>query len=280
MKQTFLILLISVISTLSINAQYSNTFNNNLNTNNNNNNVRTVRLDTNAYKTLFNGKLEPAWVYIGEAKRAINNGDTPYALYIMNKTVMYYPDNADAHYFLGLIYEKEGGNPAEQGGAASYRLAIEEYKKAINLSTNLTIPAYKLDAYFSLLYIYEKLIDENNYANVEKEIIAMAESTYKNYEKGRIYFRLAQHYGSRNRGTAAIDYYRQSYLNGYRKKLSLFRMALIYRRMRNYVQEKETLILANKYDFDYVEPTNFEVQKAIVQRLEALKNVRIPKKLY
>ena len=50
--------------------------------------------------------------------------------------------------------------------------------------------------------------------------------------------------------------------------------------MRNYVQEKETLILANKYDFDYVEPTNFEVQKAIVQRLEALKNVRIPKKLY
>ena len=57
MKQTFLILLISVISTLSINAQYSNTFNNNLNTNNNNN-VRTVRLDTNAYKTLFNGKLD------------------------------------------------------------------------------------------------------------------------------------------------------------------------------------------------------------------------------
>ena len=56
-------------------------------------------------------------------------------------------------------------------------------------------------------------------------------------------------------------------------------MSLIYRRMRNYVQEKETLMLAIKYDFDNVEPSNFDVQKAIVQRLEALKNVRIPKKL-
>ncbi|WP_300367957.1 hypothetical protein [Brachyspira sp.] len=241
--------------------------------------VRTINIDTNTYSSLFNGKLEPAWVYIGEAKRAIYKGDIAYALYIMNKTLMYYPDNADAHYFLGLIYEKEAGSPAEQGGAASYRLAIEEYRKAINLYTNLTIPAYKLDSYFSLLYIYEKLIDENNYANVEKEIIDMADKTYKKYEKGRIYFRLAEHYGNRNRGTAAIDYYRQAYLNGYRQKLSLFRMSLIYRRMRNYVQEKETLILANKYDFDNVEPSNFDVQKAIVQRLEALRNVRIPKKL-
>ena len=275
MKRTFFILLILIVSALSVNAQYTNSLNNT-----NISSVPTVRLDTNSYSSIFSGKLEPAWVYIGEAKRAINNGDIPYALYIMNKTLMYYPENADAHYFLGLIYEKEGGNPAEQGGAASYRLAIEEYRKAINFSANLTIPAYELDAYFSLLYIYEKLIDENNYANVEKEIISMAENTYNRQEKGRIYFRLAQHYGEKNRDTAAIDYYRQAYMNGYRQKLSLFRMSLIHRKMRNYVQEKETLILANKYNFDYVEPSNFDVQKAIVQRLEALKNVRIPRKLY
>lgn len=276
MKHIFLILNILLLTSLSIYAQGQslNTPNRTADT------VRTIEIDTNTYSSsLFNGKLEPAWVYIGEAKRAIYNGDISYALFIMNKTLMYYPNNADAHYFLGLIYEKEGGNPAEQGGAASYRLAIEEYKKAISLSSNLTIPAYKLDAYFSLLYIYEKLIDENNYANIEKEIIAMADRTYKNYEKGRIYFRLAEHYSAKNRGTASIDYYRQSYINGYRKKLSLFRMSLIYRRMRNYVMEKETLILANKYDFENVEPSNFDVQKAIVQRLEALKNVRIPKKL-
>ena len=275
MKRIFLTFNILVLTSLSIYAQGQslNTPNRTAET------VRTITIDTNTYSSLFNGKLEPAWVYIGEAKRAIYKGDIPYALYIMNKTIMYYPDNADAHYFLGLIYEKEGGNPAEQGGAASYRLAIEEYQKAIRLATNRPIPAYKLDSYFSLLYIYEKLVDENNYANTEKEIITMAENTYKNYEKGRIYFRLAEHYGLKNRGTAAIDYYRQAYINGYRQKLSLFRMSLIYRRMRNYVQEKETLILADKYNFDNVEPSNFEVQKAIVQRLEALRNVRIPKKL-
>ena len=275
MKRIFFIFNILVLSALSVYARGQSLTDPNRAADT----VRTVEIDTNMYRSLFNGKLEPAWVYIGEAKRAIYNGDIPSALYIMNKTLMYYPDNADAHYFLGVIYEKEAGNPAEQGGAASYRLAIEEYRKSINLSTNLTVPAYKLDAYFNLLYIYEKLIDENNYASVEKEIIAMAENSYKREEKGRIYFKLAEHYGKRNRGTVAIDYYRQAYLNSYRQKLSLFRISLIYRRMRNYVQEKETLILASKYNFDNVEPSNFEVEKAIVQRLEALKNVRIPKKL-
>ncbi|MEI0564297.1 hypothetical protein [Brachyspira pulli] len=274
MKRIFLIFNILVLGTLSVYAGQSlKTPNRTADT------TEHITVDTNMYRSLFTGKLEPAWVYIGEAKRAIYNGDISFALYIMNKTLMYYPDNADAHYFLGVIYEKEGGNPAEQGGAASYKLAIEEYKKAINLATNLTIPAYKLDAYFSLLYIYEKLIDEDNYAIIEKEIINLAETSYKTEEKGRIYFRLAEHYGKRNRGTAAIDYYRQAYINDYRQKLSLFRMSLIYRRMRSYVQEKEALLLASKYTFDNVEPSNFDVDKAIYQRLEALKNVRIPKKL-
>lgn len=275
MKRIFLIFNIFVLGALSVYAQGQS-----LNIPNRTADTEEhITVDTNMYKSLFTGKLEPAWVYIGEAKRAIYNGDISFALYIMNKTLMYYPNNADAHYFLGVIYEKEGGNPAEQGGAASYKLAIEEYKKAINLAANLTIPAYKLDAYFSLLYIYEKLIDEDNYAVVEKEIINLAETSYKTEEKGRIYFRLAEHYGKRNRGTAAIDYYRQAYINDYRQKLSLFRMSLIYRRMRSYVQEKEALLLASKYTFDNVEPSNFEVDKAIYQRLEALKNVRIPKKL-
>ncbi|WP_295161491.1 hypothetical protein [uncultured Brachyspira sp.] len=275
MKHIFFIFITAVLTCFSIypQEQYLNT------QNIESDSVKTVIIDTNAYGSLFNGKLEPAWVYIGEAKRSIYKGDISYALYIMNKTLMYYPDNADAHYFLGVIYEKEGGNPAEQGGMASYRLAIEEYRKAINLSSNLTIPAYKLDSYFSLLYIYEKLIDENNYAGIEKEIISMAENSYKREERGRIYFRLAEHYGNRNKYSAAIDYYRKSYINGYRQKLSLFRMSLIYRRTRSYSKEKEVLLLANRYNFDNAEPSNFDVQKAIIQRLEALKNVRIPNKL-
>lgn len=266
MKRVFLIYLIFIVSHL-----YAQTSTNEV--------IRSVRLDTSSYGDIFNDKIQPAWVYIGEAKRSIYNGDISYALYIMNKTVMYYPNNADAHYFLGLIYEKEANDTAKQGDIASYRLAIEEYKKSIALSSNFTIPSYKLDAYFNLLYIYEKLIEEENYAQTEKEIIDIAEKSYNRLEKGRIYFKLAEHYSGRNRGTAAIDYYGQAYINGYRQKLSLFRMSLIYRKMRNYVKEKETLLLANRYNFENIEPSNFEVQKAIIQRLEDLKNVRIPKKL-
>lgn len=240
---------------------------------------QTNEFNASSYRSINGEKLEPAWVYIGEAKRAIKNGDTSYALYLMNKTIMYYPDNADAHYYLAVIYEKEAGEPAEQGGAASYRLAIEEYKKAIQLNKNLNVPAYKLDAYFSLLHIYEKLIDEENYAITEKEIINMAENGMNRLERGRIYFKLAELYDNRNRNSSAIDFYRQAYLNGYRQKLSLFRISILYRRMRNYTQEKEYLILANKYEFANNEPSNYEVQKSIVQRLEALKNVKIPKKL-
>ena len=240
---------------------------------------QTNEFNANSYRSINGEKLEPAWVYIGEAKRAIKNGDTSYALYLMNKTIMYYPDNADAHYYLAVIYEKEAGEPAEQGGAASYRLAIEEYKKAIQLNKNLNVPAYKLDAYFSLLHIYEKLIDEENYAITEKEIINMAENGMNRLERGRIYFKLAELYDNRNRNSSAIDFYRQSYLNGYRQKLSLFRISIIYRKARNYTQEKEYLILANKYEFANDEPSNYEVQKSIIQRLTDLKNVRIPKKL-
>ena len=257
MKKIFLLLLIFCLSIYSQTNEFS----------------------ANSYRSINREKLEPAWVYIGEAKRAIKNGDTSYALYLMNKTIMYYPDNADAHYYLAVIYEKEAGEPAEQGGAASYRLAIEEYKKAIQLNKNLNVPAYKLYAYFSLLHIYEKLIDEENYAITEKEIINMAENGMNRLERGRIYFKLAELYDNRNRNSSAIDFYRQSYLNGYRQKLSLFRISIIYRKARNYTQEKEYLILANKYEFANNEPSNYEVQKSIVQRLEALKNVKIPKKL-
>ncbi len=238
-----------------------------------------IRLDTNAYKTVFGTQRQPVWVYIGEAKRALHQGDTSYALYLMNQTLSYYPDSADAHYYLGMIYEREAGDPADAGGAASYRLAIEEYKKSIELYTNFSIPAYKLDSYFNLLNIYEKLIDEENYAIIEKEISDLADRTFDKAERGRIYFKLAEHYDERNRSTASIDFYRKAYLNGYRQKLSLFRISIIYRKMRNYVSEKEYLILANKYEFKNLEPSNFEVEKSIVQRLKALQNVRIPKKL-
>ena len=71
-----------------------------------------IRLDTNAYKTVFGTQRQPVWVYIGEAKRALHQGDTSYALYLMNQTLSYYPDSADAHYYLGMIYEREAGDPA------------------------------------------------------------------------------------------------------------------------------------------------------------------------
>lgn len=242
--------------------------------------ITTLRIDTNFFMSSFDGKLQPAWVYIGEAKRAINDGNSSYALFIMNKTLLYYPENADAHYLLGMIYESEAGKPSEQGGIATYRLAVEEYKKSIQYANNLTIPSYKYDAYFNLLDIYEKLIDQTNYSQTEQEIINMAERSYNKMEKGRIYFKLAEHYDARNRRTSAIDYYRQSYLNGYRQKLSLFRISIIYRKMRNYVQEKETLMLASGYSFENEEPSNFEVDKIIINRLEQLKNVKIPRKIY
>ena len=69
-------------------------------------------------------------------------------------------------------------------------------------------------------------------------------------------------------------------MNGYRQKLSLFRISIIYRKMRNYVQEKETLMLASGYSFENEEPSNFEVEKIIINRLEQLKNVKIPRKIY
>ena len=50
--------------------------------------------------------------------------------------------------------------------------------------------------------------------------------------------------------------------------------------MRNYVQEKETLMLASGYSFENEEPSNFEVEKIIINRLEQLKNVKIPRKIY
>lgn len=235
---------------------------------------------SNARVSPLHSKREPSWVYVGDAKRAIARGDIAYALDTLNKTIMNYPDNADAYYLLGLIYEKEAGNPATQGGATVYRLAVSEYKKALNYSSNFTVPAYKLDCYFNLLYIYEKLIDETNYAQTEKEINTLAEETYNLKEQGRIYFRLAEHYAGRNRDVTALEYYRKSYEDGYRQKLSLFRMSLLYRKMRNYVKEKETLTLANKYNFEYDEPSNFDVQKAITQRLEELINIKIPRRFY
>lgn len=223
---------------------------------------------------------EPAWVYIGESKRYIAENKISLALELLNNVIAEYPENADAHYLLATIYEKEAGDPGSLGGAAVYILAINEYQKTLEYAQNLTVPAYELDAYFNLLKIYEKLIDNEKYEETEILIGRLAEKAYRNIDKGRIYFRLGDYYGSRNQDILALENYDLSYKNAYRQKISLFKSSLINRKMRNYVKEKSKLILANNYDFDYEEPINFDVQRAINSRLLELQNIEIPNKFY
>lgn len=223
---------------------------------------------------------EPTWVYIGEARRYIAENKPSLALELLNNVIAEYPENADAHYFLATVYEKEAGNPASPGGAAVYILAINEYQKTIQYAQNLSVPAYELDAYFNLLKIYENLIDNEKYTETEILIDRLAERALRNVDKGRIYFRLADYYGSKNQDILALKNYDLAYQNEYRQKIALFKTSLINRKMRDYVQEKSKLILANKYDFDYEEPINFDVQRAINARLTELQNVDIPKKFY
>jgi len=223
---------------------------------------------------------EPAWVYIGESKRYIAENKISIALELLNNVIAVYPENADAHYLLATIYEKEAGDPGSLGGSAVYILAINEYQKTITYAPNLSVPAYELDAYFNLLKIYEKLIDNEKYEETEILIGRLAEKASRNVDKGRIYFRLGDYYGSKNQDILALENYDLAYKNGYRQKISLFKTSLINRKMRNYVKEKSKLILANSYDFDYEEPINFDVQRAINSRLLELQNVEIPNKFY
>lgn len=222
---------------------------------------------------------EPVWVRIGDAKRSIARNESSKALELLNKVIVDYPDSADAYYLLGNVYEKEAGNVASLGGATAYRVAISQYKNAIKYAKNFSVPAYELDCYFRLLNIYDRLVDNVSYTETEASIISLANSTYDIEEKGRVYFRLAENYYKRSHDIASLEYYLMSYQAGYRKKLSLFRMSLIYRKMRNYVKEKEMLILASKYEFEFEEPSNYDVEKALFIRLQELQNVVIPKKL-
>lgn len=223
---------------------------------------------------------DPVWVYTGEAKRYIAKGEISLALELLNNVINEYPDSADAHYLLATIYEKEAGDPGSFGGSAVYLLAINEYNKTIQYAENLAIPAYELDAYFSLLQIYERLIDDDKYAETEILINRLTERATTKLEKGRIYFRLADYYSSRNQDFLALENYNLAYENGYRQKISLFKISLLYRKMRNYVEEKSKLLLADRYDFDYEETINFDVKKAIYNRLIELQNVEIPQKFY
>ena len=223
---------------------------------------------------------EPTWVYLGEAKRYIAEDRTSLALELLNNIITKSPENADAHYLLATVYEKEAGDPASLGGIAVYILAIDEYKKTIAYANNLSIPAYEIDAYFSLLKIYERLMDNEKYTETVTLINKLAQRATRRIDKGRIYFRLADYYGSRNQDVLALENYNLSYKNGYRQKISLFKTSLINRKMRDYVEEKSKLILANRYDFDYEEPINFDVQRSINSRLLELKNIEIPNDFY
>lgn len=225
-------------------------------------------------------ELEPSWVYIGKAKRNINDGRIGEAIYMLQGIILREPDNADAHYLLGLTYDKEAENAATQGGQASYRLAITHYKKSIEYSKNLTIPANEIDSYFRLLSIYEKLLDDTAFAETEKKILAIVGDTTSIDTKGRIHFRLGEFYAKYGQDNTAIENYKKSYEYKYRKKLSLFRMSLLYRKRRDYAKEKEILTLASGYNFEFDEPVNIEVNKIIEARLEQLSNIRTKPKFY
>lgn len=225
-------------------------------------------------------EADPAWVFIGRAKRAMAQNKSSDALNLLNKVIIIYPEVGDSYYLLAEVYESQAGEPSSPGGVAAYTMAISQYEKAIINAKNLIVPAYELDSYFKLLDIYEKLIDNNKYLEMETRINELAVNEISNIDRGRIYFRLASHYAQKNQNLLSLKNYDLSYKNGYRRKISLFRTSLIYRKMRNYSEEKRTLLLANRYNFDHEEPINFDVQKAIVGRLDELKNVKVPDKFY
>ncbi len=142
------------------------------------------------------------------------------------------------------------------------------------------MPANEIDAFFDLLSIYDITLDEQKFLETEMQIQELANSSKNMEEKGRIYFRLGQHYNNYSHLNKAIENYELAYQNKYRQKISLFRISLLYRKKRDYIKEKETLLIAKSYNFDYKEPSNVEVDSSINKRLEQLENVFVPQKFY
>ncbi len=225
-------------------------------------------------------QTDPAWVFIGRAKRAIAQNKSADALNLLNKVIIIYPEVGDSYYLLAEVYQSQAGEPSSPGGVAAYTMAISQYEKTIMNAKNLIVPAYELDSYFKLLDIYEKLVENDKYLKMEMRINELAVNEVDDSDRGRIYFRLASHYTQKNQNLLSLENYNLSYKNGYRRKISLFRTSLIYRKMRNYSEEKRTLLLATRYDFEHEEPINFDVQKAIISRLDELTNVKVPDSFY
>ena len=223
---------------------------------------------------------EPSWVYIGEAKRLINDGENGKAMNILQSVIKIEKNNADAHYTLANIYYTEADNKTDMGSLASYKLAVYHYNKTIANAQEITVPANEIDAYFKLLSIYDITLNEEKFLETEKDIQNLVANNSDIKTKGRIYFRLGSHYNNYANYNKAIDNYKLAYDNKYRQKIALFRISLIYRKKRDYVKEKQTLLLADGYNFDYQEPSNVEVEYSIKKRLEQLDNVLIPQKFY
>ncbi len=219
---------------------------------------------------------EPSWVYIGKAKRLVDEGESGRAMSMLQSVIKTEPYNADAHYNLANIYYNAANGEVDKGSLASYKLATYHYNKALENEKNLTIPSDEIEAYFKLLSIYDITLNEQKFAEINREIENLAQRAPSRVTKGRIYFKLGSHYNNEGSLNKALENYRLAYNNGYRQKITLFRLSLILRKQRDYVGEKRMLILADSYNFDYQEPSNVEVERTIKTRLEQLENIVIP----
>ncbi len=219
---------------------------------------------------------EPSWVYIGQAKRLVDDGESGMAMSVLQKVIKSEPHNADAHYNLANIYYHAAGGEVTKGSLASYKLATYHYNKALEYEKNFTVPSDEIETYFKLLSIYDITLDEQNFAITYNDIENLARNAPSRLMKGRIYFKLGSHYNNEGSLNKALENYKLAYNNGYRKKLTLFRLSLILRKQRDYVGEKRMLLLADSYRFDYQEPSNVEVERSIKTRLVQLENIVIP----
>lgn len=218
---------------------------------------------------------EPSWVYIGKAKRLIDEGESGWAMSMLQGVIKTEPNNADAHYNLANIYYNAAGGEVDKGSLASYKLATYHYKKALENEQNFTIPSDEIETYFKLLYIYDITLDEQKFAEINNQIESLARNSDR-LMRGRIYFKLGSHYNNEGSLNKAIENYKLAYNNGYRRKITLFRISLILRKQRDYVGEKRMLLLSDSYRFDYQEPSNAEVERSIKNRLVQLENIVIP----
>lgn len=208
---------------------------------------------------------EPAWVYIGRAKRFIAQGEVGEALRLLNTVVVVESNNADAHYVLGDLHNEQ----------ALYDIAIIHYRAVVKYAETLTIPAYEIEAYFKLLHCYKSTGQFVETEGIKKDITRIAKKTRNPKLEGRLYFEMAGYLEEFHQWENAQKYYKDAFNMGYRKKLALYHRARMYRRIGQLTMEKRVLLFAEQYEFEYQTAKNDEIQADIEERLEKLSFIHL-----